>query len=133
MCRLFWVGLIACLLAAFSTISFFVRSAMGAPDIDIDGPLTAEADVYKKRSQTIARGKVWASPSARHGAYAISVVSGGDYDGAAGHYRNGLSTVSRDARDYTSRASNARASAWISGHDRHGDAYFANASKSSGG
>lgn len=131
--RLFWVGLITCLLVTFFTISFVVRSAMGAPDKDTDGPLKAEADVYKKRTQTVARGKVWASVSAKHGAYEISVVSGGDYDGDAGHYRNGLSTVSRDARDYTSRASNARASAWISGHDRYGDAYFANASKSSGG
>ena len=131
--RLFWVGMIACLLVGFSTISFVIRSAMGAPDIDTDGPLKAEADVYKKRAQTVARGKVWASSSAKHGAYAISVVSGNDYDGDAGHYRNGLSTVSREARDYTSRASNARANAWISGHDRHGDAYFANASKSSGG
>ena len=132
MYRLFGVGLITCLLVTFFTISFVVRLAMGAPDIDTDGPLTAEADVYKKRTQTIAKGKVWASPSAKHGAYEISVVSGNDYDGAAGHYRNGLSTVSRDARDYTSRASNARASAWISGHDRYGTAYFANASKSSG-
>ena len=131
--KLFGVSLIICFLVAFSTIGFVVRLAIGAPDKDRDGPVQAEADVYKKRSQTVARGKVRAERGAKHGAYAVSVVSGGDYDGDAGHYRNGLSTVSKSARDYTSRASNARANAWVSGHDRHGKAYFAQASKSSGG
>lgn len=127
---LFWIGLITCLLVAFSTIIFVVRSAMGAADTDTDGPLTASADVYKKRSQTVARGKTWASPSAKHGAWEISVRSGGKYDGGAGHYRNGLSTKVREAKDY---GSDAKATAWISGHDRYGKAYFAHASKSSGG
>ena len=126
----FWVGLITCLFVTFFTIGFVVRLVMASADIDNDGPLTAEANVYKKRSQTVARGKAWASPSAKHGAWEISVRSGSDYDGGAGHYRNGLSTKVRDAKDY---GSDAKATAWVSGHDRYGKAYFAHASKSSGG
>ena len=114
--------LIICFLSVFSVLSF----------AKISGPLTAEASIYKKRSQTVAKGKVYASPSTRHGAWEISVVSGRRSKGGAGHYRNGLSTTVRDAKDYTSRASNARASAWISGHDRQGKAWFVQDSKPSG-
>jgi hypothetical protein len=128
--RLFEVTLITCALVVLSAMFVVIRSAIAAPDIDTNGPLRAESDVYKKRSQTVARGKTYASVSAAHGAYGISVVSGSKSNGAAGHYRNGLPTVSRDARDYTTTA---RATAWISGHDRQGRACFANASKSSGG
>lgn len=114
--------LIICFLSVFSVLSFAKRS----------GPLTAEASIYKKRSQTVAKAKVQATVSARHGAWAISAVSGRKSDGDAGHYRYGLSTQFVDPRDYTSRASNARASAWISGHDRHGKAWFVQDSKPSG-
>ncbi len=129
----FWVSLITCFLVTFSTMGFVFRLAMGAADIDTNRLLTAEADVYKKRSQTVAKGKAWASRSAKHGVWEISAVSGSKYAGGAGHYRNGLSTRVRRARDYTSSASNARSSAWASGHNRYGTAYFVHASKSSGG
>ena len=71
--------LIICFLSVFSVLSFAKRS----------GPLTAEASIYKKRSQTVAKAKVQATVSARHGAWAISAVSGRKSDGDAGHYRYG--------------------------------------------
>ena len=120
------VGLIICLFATFSVLSFIVGTVLG----EWQGPLNAEASVYKKRSQTVAKGKVYASPSAKHGAYEISVVSGKDYDGDAGHYRNGLSTRVIDAKDY---GSNAKATAWISGHDQQGKAWLAQDKAESGG
>ena len=96
-------------------MAFFVAPAIS----EWKGPLNAEADVYKKRRQLVARGKVFASVSAAHGAWEISVVAGGNSDGGAGHYRNGMPTTVRKVHDHTETA---RATAWISGHDRQGKA-----------
>ena len=116
--KLFEVDVIICFLAAFFMLSFVVGAAISD---NHQKPLTAEATITKKRSQIQAKAKVWASRSIRHGTYELSVVAGGDYDGDANQYRNGLRTQVVTARDY---GTSATASAWISGHDRQGKAWL---------
>ena len=113
------VGLIICLLAMFSMLTFVAIS-----DEDTDGPVKAKATVTGS-SRLYAKGRVF-SPSTCWGSWAISVRAGNSQVGtsAATYYTGGVSR-NREVSEYTSCAS---ASAWVTGHNIYDDSYYASAS-----
>ena len=89
-------------------------------------PGTAFAHVYDNGNHVTARGKVHATKAAKHGAWSISVSVPADYDGDAGHYTKGLSTQVKWVRG-VGEEDDGNSTAWISGHDAQGNAFFCHA------
>ena len=118
----FWVSMITCLFAAFSV---FPLGVIGKQECD--GPVCGEARVYGG-SKLTASGKVRA-PSNCWGGWGINVRAGNKHKGPSDYYKKGT-RKSVSVSDYTSQA---RASSWITGHNKHGNSYDVSVSESSGG
>ena len=114
------------LVVAFSVVLVSLASKKGTTDTDGGSPGTAFAHVYENGAKVTSRGKVHATRAAAHGAWAVSVSVPGDYDGDAGHYTKGLSTQVKWVRG-VGEEDDGNATAWISGHDKQGKAFFCHA------
>ena len=119
----FWVGLIICLVAAFSIPTFVVLSKQ-----DCQGPsICAEARVFGG-SKLRAKARV-SSPASARGQWGYRVMAGKHDERDSNSYTRGYNK-SWEVSDYTA---NASAYAQNRGKYGNGQAYFVTASESSGG
>ena len=118
----FRVSMITCL--ALLTILPLVAISDNHEDEDEDRLVKAGAYI-SGNSRLKAKGKVFAENSSVIGSWGISATAGNQRLSKRNTYRNGQPTLTHSVSKY---ASYAAASAWITGNDREGEGYSANAS-----
>ena len=122
----FWVGTIICLLAAFFILTLMSHAA-GCDESECDEGVCAGARISGSTELT-AKGTV-SAPRNCWGGWGINVRAGNKRKGPSGYYTKGV-RKSAKVEDYTSQA---RATSWITGYNRHDESYYANACDESGG